>query len=110
MNEDDSIARRVLPLSSLSHENSRQAVTLRRQEISSQSIKTGARKNMQKMFKETRDILRSIDKMMEEYYDSGSQFYLGYKSVRIVKNYDIRHKPLSFQSPIPETDPKASQS
>lgn len=76
--------------------------------ISSQSIKTGARKNMQKMFKETRDILRSIDKMMEVYYDSGSQFYLGYKSVRIVKNYGIRHKPLLLQSPLPETDPKAS--
>lgn len=78
--------------------------------ISAQSIKAGAGKNIEKLFTEARVILKSIDKMMEEYYESGSQFYMGYKSARSIKNYGIRHRQPELQNPNLQQAPVPPQS
>ena len=44
------------------------------------------------LFKETDDILDSIDRLMENYKVSNGEFYAGYKTSRVIKDLGIRHK------------------
>lgn len=61
--------------------------------LSSAAIKVSANKTLTVLFKEADVILRTIDKMMEEFHDTESQFYLGYKNARSIKDLGLRHRP-----------------
>lgn len=56
------------------------------------ATKSGAVKSLLTLFKETDDILDSIDRLMENYKVSNSEFYDGYKTSRVIKDLGIRHK------------------
>ncbi|MBK9333151.1 MAG: hypothetical protein IPM96_12285 [Ignavibacteria bacterium] len=61
--------------------------------LTSEAIKSSAGKTLAVLFQEASQILRSLDKMMEEFYGTERQFYVGYKSARNIKDLGIRHKP-----------------
>lgn len=54
--------------------------------------KSGASKSLKTLFKESGDILDSLDKIMESHKVNDRQFYDGYKSARVVKDLGVRHK------------------
>lgn len=60
---------------------------------SSEAVKISSKKTLSALFTEAGQILRRLDKMVEEYHDTDSQFYNGYKSARNIKDLGIRHKP-----------------
>lgn len=41
---------------------------------------------------EASDLLKAIDKLMENYSESDPEFYSGYKAARVVKNLGVRYK------------------
>lgn len=59
----------------------------------STAVKSSASKSLDSLFNEENEILKSIDKLMEGFRESESQFYNGYKNLRRVKNLGVRHKP-----------------
>ena len=66
--------------------------------LTSVAIKISAGKTLTVLFREADQILKTLDKMVEEYHDSDNQFYLGYKSARSIKNLGLRHRPLEAVS------------
>ncbi len=59
----------------------------------SEALKSSARKTLSVLFKEANLILKSLDKMMEEFHDTEVQFYVGYKAARNIKDLGIRYRP-----------------
>ncbi|MBK8983356.1 MAG: hypothetical protein IPM38_13805 [Ignavibacteria bacterium] len=68
----------------------------------SEALKSSARKTLSVLFKEANLILKSLDKMMEEFHDSEVQFYAGYKTARNIKDLGIRYRPDTQGQPIGE--------
>ncbi|MBK9333899.1 MAG: hypothetical protein IPM96_16190 [Ignavibacteria bacterium] len=68
----------------------------------SEVIKASARKTLPVLFQEAKLILRSLDKMMEEFHDTDVQFYIGYKAARNIKDLGIRYRPDTQGQPIGE--------
>ncbi|HMQ70623.1 MAG TPA: hypothetical protein PKA90_16700 [Ignavibacteria bacterium] len=56
------------------------------------ATKSGAVKSLMTLFRESDNILDSIDRLMENYKVSKSEFYDGYKTSRVIKDLGIRHK------------------
>ncbi|MBK8982397.1 MAG: hypothetical protein IPM38_08795 [Ignavibacteria bacterium] len=68
----------------------------------SEALKSSARKTLSVLFKEANLILKSLDKMMEEFHDSEVQFYVGYKTAQNIKDLGIRYRPDTQGLPIGE--------
>lgn len=67
--------------------------------LTSQAIKVSVRKTIPALFKEANVILKSLDKMVEEYNKSDMQFYNGYKSARNIRNLGMRYKQTDELNP-----------
>ena len=59
---------------------------------SSGASKSSAGKSLRMLFRESDDLLDTLDKLVEGYSESNPEFYNGYKSARVVKNLGIRHE------------------
>lgn len=77
---------------------------------SSEAVKVSSKKTLSVLISEATLMLKRLDKMMEGYHESESQFYHGYKSARSIKDFGIRHKPevplSSASSAPPEPEPE----
>ena len=76
--------------------------------LTSQAIKSSARKTVSVLFREADLILKSLDMMVEAYQKTNKQFYNGYKFARSIKNLGKRYRQPREQMPeqIPEQLPE----
>lgn len=58
---------------------------------SSGASKTSAGKSLKQLFKESDDLLDTLDKLAVGYSENNQAFYNGYKAARVIKNLGIRH-------------------
>lgn len=58
----------------------------------SEAVKVSSGKTLSVLFDEANQILNRIDKLMEEYFKTNIQFFKGYKSARIIKDFGRRYK------------------
>jgi hypothetical protein len=61
---------------------------------SSRAVRSSASKSLATLIKETDDVLKSIDKLVESFRDENKQFYNGYRSSRSIRDLGMRHKKL----------------
>lgn len=55
------------------------------------AVKSGTYVTLTQLFRESDDILDSIDKLMEEYNETDLEFYSGYKAARVIKDVGTRY-------------------
>lgn len=92
---------------------------------SSGASKTSAAKSLRQLFKDSDNVIDTLDKLVEGFKESNTEFYNGYKAARVTKNLGIRHEqPVQLkagtsvikaseggQTPVPtEPDPEIPKS
>ena len=71
---------------------------------SSGAAKSSAIKSLKQLFKEGDDILDILDRLNENYIESNTAFYNGYKAARVIKNLGIRHDQPAAQKAMDKLD------
>ncbi|MBV6479125.1 MAG: hypothetical protein HGGPFJEG_01886 [Ignavibacteria bacterium] len=69
----------------------------------SAALRVSAGKSLTVLFREAKEILKTIDMAVEEYNERDITFYNGYKSVRMIKDLGTRYRVPKEMNQLPET-------
>ena len=72
----------------------------------SAALRVSAGKSLNVLFREAKEILKTIDMAVEEYKESDITFYNGYKSVRMIKDLGTRYRVPKEMNQLPEALPE----